>query len=118
MSPKRCWKWPGVRAAPPRLAESTIVVIDAQHEYLDGALVLPGVATALEEIGRLLERARAQRAPVIHIVHHGKAGGLFAPGSPGAEIAAPAAPRPARRSSPRACPTPSPAPISPTVSMH
>jgi nicotinamidase-related amidase len=94
MRPKTLLEMAGVRGAPPRLAESTVVVIDAQHEYVDGALVLPGVAPALEEIGRLLERARAQRAPIIHIVHHGKPGGLFAPGSPGVEIAAPAAPAP------------------------
>jgi nicotinamidase-related amidase len=55
---------------------------------------LPGVAPALEEIGRLLARARAAELPIIHVVHHGSAGGLFAPGSPAAEIAAPAAPAP------------------------
>ena len=47
---------------------------------------------ALAEIGRLLQRARAKGAPIIHVVHQGK--GLFAPGSPGAEIARPATPAP------------------------
>ncbi len=84
----------GLRLAAPRLGESTIVVIDVQHEYLDGALALPGVKPALEEIGRLLERARAAEAPIIHVVHHGAAGGLFAPGSRGIEIAAQADPAP------------------------
>ena len=80
----------------PRLSESTVVVINAQHEYVDGALILPGVGAAMEEIGRLLERARASRSPVIHVVHHSReGGGLFEPGSAGAEIAAaPAAPAP------------------------
>ena len=55
-------------------------MIDAQREYVDGALPLPGVRPALEEIGRLLARARAQRTPVIHIVHHAKSGKLFAGG--------------------------------------
>jgi nicotinamidase-related amidase len=94
MSPKTLLEIAGARASAPRLADSAIVVIDAQHEYLDGALALPGVAGALEEIGRLLERARAAHAPIIHIVHHGKPGGLFAPGSRGADIAPPAAPAP------------------------
>lgn len=80
--------------APARLGEAVVVVIDAQREYVDGAIPLPGVTAALDEIGRLLARARAQRTPVIHIVHHAKAGKVFAPGSPGVEIMAPAAPAP------------------------
>jgi nicotinamidase-related amidase len=94
VSPKTLLEMAGVPAIAPRLADSTVVVIDAQHEHLDGALVSPGIAPALEEIGRLLERARAAQAPIIHIVHHGKPGGLFAPGSRGAKIAAPADPAP------------------------
>ncbi len=94
MRPKTLLELAGAGIVPPRLAESTVVVIDAQREYVDGAVVLPGVAAALEEIGRLLERARARRTPIIHVVHHGKGGGLFAPGSRTAEIAALAAPAP------------------------
>jgi nicotinamidase-related amidase len=84
----------GVTPAPARLGDAVVVVIDAQREYVDGALPLPGVTAALDEIGRLLARARAQRTPVIHIVHHAKSGKLFAPGSRGVEIAARAAPAP------------------------
>ena len=58
-SPKTLLEMAGVAAVAPRLAESTVVVIDAQREYVDGALVLPEVTPALEEIGRLIERARA-----------------------------------------------------------
>ncbi|HEX5844913.1 MAG TPA: cysteine hydrolase family protein [Rhodoplanes sp.] len=82
------------RCEPARLGDAVVVVIDAQREYVDGALPLPRAEAALDEIGRLLARARAQRTPVIYIVHHAKAGKLFAPGSPGVEIAAPAAPAP------------------------
>ena len=84
----------GVTPAPARLGDAVVVVIDAQREYVDGALPLPGVTAALDEIGRLLARARAQRTPAIHIVHHAKSGKLFAPGSRGAEIAARTAPAP------------------------
>ena len=94
MGPKTLLEMAGVNAPPPRLGEAVVVVIDAQHEYVDGGLILPGVAPALEEIGRLLERARALETPIIHIIHHGKPGGLFAPDSPAAEIAAPADPAP------------------------
>jgi len=92
MRPKTLLEMAGVIAAPARLATAAVVVIDAQHEYVDGALALPGVHPALDEIGRLLARARAAMTPVIHVVHHGRPGGAFAPGSRGAEIAAPAAP--------------------------
>lgn len=92
MPPKTLLEMAGVAAASPRLAESSLVVIDAQREYVDGALALPGVTPALDEIGALLARARALHVPVIHIVHQGA--GLFAPGTSGAEIAAAAAPAP------------------------
>jgi len=94
MPPKTLLEMAGAKPAPARLANAAVVVIDAQHEYVDGALALPGVAPALDEIGRLLARARAATVPIIHVVHHGRAGGLFAPDSHGAEIAAPAAPAP------------------------
>ncbi len=92
MRPNTLLELAGVAVAAPRLSESTLVVIDVQHEYIDGALPLPGVKPALADIGALLARARALRSPVIHIVHQGS--GLFAPGSPGAAIAAVADPAP------------------------
>ena len=94
MRPMTLLELAGAAPASARLGESVVVVIDAQHEYVDGALPLPGVRPALEEIGRLLARARARQTPVIHIVHHAKSGRLFLAGSPNAEIAAPAAPAP------------------------
>ncbi len=94
MRPKTLLEMAGLAAAAPRLSQAAVVMIDAQHEYLDGKLALPAIGPALDEIERLLARARALRTPIIHVVHHGKAGGAFAPGSPGAEIAAQAAPAP------------------------
>lgn len=94
MRPKTLLEMAGVAPVAARLSQAAVVVIDAQHEYVDGQLALPAVGPALGEIERLLARARALRAPIIHVVHHGKAGGAFAPGSPGAEIAAQAAPAP------------------------
>ncbi len=94
MRPKTLLEMAGVTPTPARLSEAAVVVIDAQHEYLDGAVPLSGVKPALDEIGRLLARARAAQTPIIHVVHHGRPGGLFAPGSKGAEIAPGAAPGP------------------------
>ena len=67
----------GADLRPPPLAGSTLVIIDAQNEYLDGKLALPGVAPALAALGRLLGRAREAGAPVVHVQHKGRAGGLF-----------------------------------------
>src|SRR6478735_7445661 len=93
-APKTLLQMAGANPAPPPLSESTVVVIDAQREYTDGNLPLTDVEPALAEIGKLLKRARALQAPVIHIVHQGKAGGAFAPDTTGFEVAAPAAPAP------------------------
>ncbi|MGZ9103328.1 MAG: hypothetical protein ACXW3Y_10620, partial [Rhodoplanes sp.] len=45
------------RCEPARLGDAVVVVIDAQREYVDGALPLPRAEAALDEIGRLLARA-------------------------------------------------------------
>ncbi|TWG89620.1 nicotinamidase-related amidase [Mesorhizobium sp. J18] len=69
----------GADLTPPKLAETVVVVIDAQREYVDGMLPLPGVEPALDNIALLLEAARRQSAPVVHVQHRGKPGGLFDP---------------------------------------
>lgn len=51
----------GVSPRPARLAESVVVLIDAQRVYVDGRLPLPGIHAALAEAARLLARARATR---------------------------------------------------------
>jgi nicotinamidase-related amidase len=65
------------------LTGTAIVVIDAQHEYLDGALPLPAVGPAVDQIRRLLDAARSHGTAVIHVAHSGRPGGLFAPGTGG-----------------------------------
>lgn len=77
----------GADLTPPKLGDTVLVVIDAQREYVDGKLPLPGADAALSQIARLLEKARAAGAPVIHVQHKGKAGGLFDPATPSFEIA-------------------------------
>ncbi len=57
--------------------KSVIVLVDCQQEYIDGALPLPGVEAALEEVSKLLDRARTAGAPIIHIAHKGQVGGVF-----------------------------------------
>jgi nicotinamidase-related amidase len=65
------------------LAGTAIIVIDAQHEYLDGSLALPAIGPAVDKIRRLLDAARSRGTPVIHVAHRGRPGGLFAPDAGG-----------------------------------
>lgn len=83
----------GADLAPPRISEATVVVIDAQREYVDGRLPLPGVAPALERIAGVLAAARAAGRPVVHVQHKGRAGGLFDPATPSFAFAEAAEPQ-------------------------
>ena len=92
MRPKTLLELAGAGATPSRLANATLVVIDAQREYVDGKLALAGARPALAEIGALLARARRAGTPVVHVKHLGRAGATFGPDMPGFAIAAEAAP--------------------------
>lgn len=67
----------GLPMRPEPFAESALVIVDCQREYVDGAVLVPGIAVALEEARRLLERARQEDVPVIHIAHRGPPGASF-----------------------------------------
>jgi len=81
-APKTLLRMTGANLAPPAFAESAVVVIDAQREYVDGKLALPAAAPALASLAALLDRARKAGAPIFHIAHRGNPGGLFDPGGP------------------------------------
>lgn len=84
----------GAPTHPSALDRSVLAIIDAQRDYLDGALPLAGIEPALEEAAHLLALARREGVPVIHIVHHSKPGAaLFDPTGPGSEILPAVAPR-------------------------
>lgn len=66
------------------LGDAVLLVIDAQMEYTDeGALTLPGLAPAVDNISKLLERGREGGAAVVHIAHEGSAGRAFDPAKGG-----------------------------------
>ena len=81
----------GATLPPARLSDSVLLIIDAQREYVDGALPLVGIGEALAVGGELLERARATGTPVIHILHRGS-GPFFNPAGTGHAPAAPLIP--------------------------
>ncbi|WP_028239434.1 cysteine hydrolase family protein [Stutzerimonas azotifigens] len=78
--------------APAKLANATLLIIDAQEEYRSGVLALPGLDGALPEIARLLAAAREARTPVVHVRHLGISGGLFDPQGHRGQIMPEAAP--------------------------
>ena len=61
------------------LSNATLLIIDAQNEYLSGPLALSGMDAATANIGLLLDAARKAKRPVIHIRHLGTVGGMFDP---------------------------------------
>ncbi|MFF8513028.1 isochorismatase family protein [Streptomyces sp. NPDC015492] len=58
----------------PRLADSTLIMIDFQNTYRSGVMRLDGAEAALAAGGRLLAAARAAGAPVVHVVNDGGEG--------------------------------------------
>lgn len=73
--PKTLREMAGAGTTPPDWADSALVLIDCQNEYIDGVLALPGVQPALAECTKLVALARSAGSPVVHIVHHGAPGG-------------------------------------------
>jgi len=86
----------GVTLPAPRLAESILLVVDAQREYLDGKLPLAGMNASLVEAATLLERARTAGAPVVHVMHRAD-GPLFNPKGEGYAIVAALRPLPGEK---------------------
>ena len=78
-SPRTLLQMAGANGGCPPLSESVVVIIDAQNEYVSGKLPLTDIDKALDRIDELLGLARAAGAPIVHVVHRGRAGGLFDP---------------------------------------
>lgn len=90
-APKTLLELAGANPAPASLKDATLVVIDAQNEYVSGPIALPGVGPALGAIADLLAAARAAGTPIVHLAHRAPAG-VFVEGTEGAEIAPQASP--------------------------
>ena len=67
----------GADLKPASLTDAVLVMVDLQNEYVTGGLPLPGVDAAVAQAAKLLERARAQGAKVVHVAHAGRPGGAF-----------------------------------------
>ncbi|MFD8637981.1 isochorismatase family protein, partial [Streptomyces sp. NPDC059656] len=61
----------GLDNALPRLADTTLVLIDFQNTYRTGVMALEGAEEALAAGARLLAAARAAGIPVVHVADAG-----------------------------------------------
>ncbi len=91
--PRTILELSGATPKPHALSSSTVVMIDAQLEYVTGQMPLAGVEAALEEGARLLGEARARGRPIVHIQQNGRPGGLFDPAGPSFPIVGQVAPQ-------------------------
>ncbi|MFC7307815.1 isochorismatase family protein [Streptomyces monticola] len=64
----------GLDSQLPKLADSTLILIDFQNTYRTGVMALEGAEEALAAGARLLAAARAQGTTVIHILNDGGEG--------------------------------------------
>jgi nicotinamidase-related amidase len=67
----------GLPSTPAGLSESALIMIDCQTTYTRGVMELDGVAAALDEAAKLLERARSAGIPIVHIEHDDGEGSLY-----------------------------------------
>ncbi|SDK64099.1 Nicotinamidase-related amidase [Pseudomonas delhiensis] len=79
---------------PATLRQSTLLIIDAQEEYRSGVLALPGLEPAVAQIRLLLDAARSQGTPIVHVRHLGIHGGLLDPQGPRGQFLPELAPLP------------------------
>jgi nicotinamidase-related amidase len=67
----------GADLTPAKIRDASLVLIDLQNEYLAGPIAVTKPEAAIAEAARLLAAAREAGAPVFHIAHRGRSGGLF-----------------------------------------
>jgi nicotinamidase-related amidase len=76
-TPKTLLQLAGADLTPAKVRDACLILIDIQNEYLDGPIAVREAHPAIANAALLLEAARASGAPVFHIAHKGRIGGLF-----------------------------------------
>ncbi|KAK3321721.1 Isochorismatase-like protein [Apodospora peruviana] len=72
----------GVQPSSASTQDSVLIIIDAQNEYASGKLQVSNIKTSRPAIASLLEKYRAVKAPVVHVVHATPEGApVFTPGT-------------------------------------
>jgi nicotinamidase-related amidase len=75
--PKTLLELAQARAEPSRIRDACLVLIDFQNEYLSGPIAVANAHPAIAGAAQLLKAARDNGAPVFHVAHKGRPGGLF-----------------------------------------
>ncbi|KAG7284471.1 phospholipase C type enzyme [Staphylotrichum longicolle] len=72
----------GVPPSTASTSNSTLIIIDAQNEYAEGKLQVSNVAESRKAIASLLEKYRAAKGNIVHVVHVTPEGApVFTPGT-------------------------------------
>jgi nicotinamidase-related amidase len=85
----------GADLAPAKVTDACLILIDLQNEYLNGPIAVTDADTAIANASRLLTTAQSSGAPVIHVAHKGRPGGLFDRSAERGQIVPALAPLPA-----------------------
>ena len=84
----------GADLTPAKIRDACLVLIDLQNEYLNGPIAVHEPDAAIANAVRLIASARQNGAPVFHIAHKGRPGGLFDRSSERGQIVAGLPPQP------------------------
>jgi nicotinamidase-related amidase len=84
----------GADLAPAKIRDACLILIDLQNEYVSGPIAVADPDGAIRHTAMLLRQAREDGAPVFHIAHKGKPGGLFDRNDLRGQIVTPLAPQP------------------------
>ncbi len=76
----------GLPATATPIAQSALIIIDAQNTYTEGLMQLEGVTPALAQCKQLLDRFRQAGRPIFHIQHDAGAGSPYDINSPMGQI--------------------------------
>jgi nicotinamidase-related amidase len=90
--PKTLLQLAGADLTPAKVSDASLVLIDFQNEYLSGPIAVLQPQAAIAEAQRLLAAARSAGAPVFHVAHRGRSGGMFDREAERGQIVAPLTP--------------------------
>ena len=76
-NPRTLLQLAGANLTPAKVRDASLVLIDLQNEYLTGPIAVANARTAIANAVHLLTLARESGAPVLHVAHKGRPGGLF-----------------------------------------
>src|SRR3972149_1797822 len=78
-NPQTLLQLAGANLTPAKVRDASLVLIDLQNEYLTGPIAVANARTGSFNAVHLLTLAREGGAPVLHVAHKGRPGGLFDP---------------------------------------